>query len=214
MLFIAFAALLMWAALRALRWAKSPWYRARFQASSVFAYVGRKYLSFRWMGSGLLFFSQPRLCRNSHHARRVIGSRLLSPEDPCFRPDELCLWIRLSCGSSLSNVHAGDALNSREGTGRCRKEMPNISTPAALRWNHRPATRIATVYGFTSKIASAEALPHLRYASHAASTPRLLRLRRKRGGGPGGDPHAAERTWRGAASLPALGISLSARGSA
>jgi O-antigen ligase len=93
-LFVAFCAALMWAAWRALRTARSPVVPGALASLAVFAVSsGASAVSFRWMGSGLMFFFAAALVTRF-----------------AFRAEQHVVPLRASVRRGISLAHARGAL--------------------------------------------------------------------------------------------------------
>lgn len=178
-LFVAFAAALVWAAARALRRASSPLVPGAVASLAVFAVSsGASPISFRWMGSGLLFFFAAALVsRFATRPERAAETRRgqspalrIRPNSARVRP----LFARgsIACGLALSAAALAVMCTHAAGvTQRARAQAGADAAGAerlyrsALRWSpHDPATHYDFGVWLFRQKRERESVAHLRFA--------------------------------------------------
>ncbi len=172
-LFIAFCAALVWAAWRALRHSRGPLAPGAVASLAVFAVSsGASSISFRWMGSGLVFFFAAalvlRLARQTqrgdgreleHDARSILFPRAVARRAWAFA------FVFSFSAMSVFCVQASNIILVARAQGAARPAAQEKLFAAALRLNpYDPATR----YNFGIRLhflkREADALPQLRFA--------------------------------------------------
>lgn len=167
-LFIAFGAALVWAAYLALRRARGPLVPGAICGLLAFAISsGASSISFRWMGSGLMFFFAAALVLGAAsrvNARRV-APRITLPPVLMKRAAALALAVTLFifCSTGIQAVNVTLHGAAQASVDRRRAEQ---FYRAALRWNpYDPATHYDYGIWLYYQERAGEAVPHLRYAT-------------------------------------------------
>ncbi len=165
--FMAFGTGLMWAAWRALKYARSPLVPAAVTALVAFTLSsGASSISFRWMGSGLLFFFMAALVSHFALANPANAKRKAQPR-PAFAHWAHGIALAFSClmlcgmSAQAANVLLHGMAYSTSDT-----ERADALYRSALRWNpYDAATHFTYGTWLLKRERASEAVPHLRYAA-------------------------------------------------
>ncbi len=174
-LFLSFCMVLIWLAIRALRFARSPLAVGAVGSLATFAISsGASSVSFRWLGSGLLFFFAAAIVwRFSKSRTKQIRSLNLSPAFMRLTTaGGLAVALVLLCGAGILGINAtlrGAALDQARKTspeqGNHQTEPAEQLFRKALQWSpYDGATHFRFGLWLDGEKRSAEALKHLRFA--------------------------------------------------